>query len=290
MKNYTPLRAGDQKGLESTGVILCLFQKGRSEPPGVDLTYPYIILSLNLGGTSHCLYDMKDIRAKKNDLSIFLPGHIIRPLEHSKDYTQAWLLFDPSKFTDSELQFNKRDLEYLHQAPLCHLTDEQAANLLSIARVIEYIVSRTEEELSNKHRLLEAQLTLAYELYISIRHKQDQEWENDRMGNLYMRFCDLVVAHYKEEKNVNYYAEQLGYDARYFSKIFRSYSNGTSPLAWIQQYVVTQAKRIMNTYPKQTIKETAFQLGFSNTASFCRYFKRATGIYPQAYKKSITAC
>lgn len=31
-------------------------------------------------------------------------------------------------------------------------------------------------------------------------------------------------------------------------------------------------------------------LGFPTTANFCRYFKRATGIYPQAYKKSITAC
>jgi AraC-like DNA-binding protein len=36
---------------------------------------------------------------------------------------------------------------------------------------------------------------------------------------------------------------------------------------------------------KQTVKEVAYQLGFPTTANFCRYFKRATGIYPQAYKK-----
>ena len=28
---------------------------------------------------------------------------------------------------------------------------------------------------------------------------------------LYLQFCDLVVAHYKEERNVNYYAELLGF-------------------------------------------------------------------------------
>ena len=27
------------------------------------------------------------------------------------------------------------------------------------------------------------------------------------------------------------------------------------------------------------------QLGFPTTANFCRYFRRATGIYPQAYKQ-----
>ena len=69
-------------------------------------------------------------------------------------------------------------------------------------------------------------------------------------------------------------------------QVFRQFGNGLSPLEWIQQYVATQAKLIMNTHPKQTVKETAYQLGFPTTANFCRYFKRATGIYPQAYKES----
>ena len=77
----------------------------------------------------------------------------------------------------------------------------------------------------------------------------------------------------------------MGYAPRYFSKVFRQFSNGLSPLEWIQQYVATQAKLIMDTHPKQTVKETAYQLGFPTTANFCRYFKRATGIYPEEYKE-----
>lgn len=286
MVQYSSLKGeNDINGVASDGVILSLCQHGRGESPNVDLIYPYIILTLNLTGSSHALYDMKEIRAEKNDLTIFLPGHLIRPLEHSEDYTQAWLLFDPGKFTDSELKFNQKDLELIYQNPLCHLTDEQAQNLLSIAGVIEYIVSRTEEELPHKHRLLEAQLSLAFELYMSIRHDQDQVWKKDKVGQLYLQFCDLVVVHHKEERNVNYYAEALGYDPRYFSKIFRDYNNGLSPLAWIQNYISTQAKRIMNENPDCTVKEVAFQLGFPTTANFCRYFKRATGMTPQEYRQ-----
>ena len=66
---------------------------------------------------------------------------------------------------------------------------------------------------------------------------------------------------------------------------FCKLSGGVTPLEWIQQYVVTQAKLLMDAHPKQTIKETAYQLDFPTTANFCRYFRRATGIYPQAYKK-----
>lgn len=288
MEGYTPLRTQEDKNaVESDGIILCLKQKGRDVPPDIDMMYPYIILSLNLSGTSNSLYDMKAIHAQKNDLTVFLPGHIIRPLAHSEDYTQAWLLFNPSKFVDSELKFNPNDLDVLYQAPLCHLTDEQASALLDILKVIDYIKSCTEEELPHKHRLLEVQLSLAYELYMSIRRERDKDWTNDRRGLLYLKFCDLVVTHYREEKNVNYYARLLGYEARYFSKVFRSYNNGLSPLEWIQHYVTTQAKRLMHENPKMSVKEIAFQLGFPNTANFCRYFKNATGITTKDYRDQI---
>lgn len=286
MENYSQLSSKEyQEGVESNGIILCMNEKGRKGAlPDIDIVYPYIILSLNLCGSSHSLYDMKEIRARKNDLTVFLPGHIIRPLEHSEDYTQAWLLFDPSKFKDWEMKFNSNDMELLSLSPLCHLTDEQAENLLLLLGVINYIANRSEEELPNKHRLLEQQLSIAYELYMSIRHEQDTEWNKDRMGHIYLTFCNLVVEHYKEERNVNYYAKLLGYDPRYFSKIFREYNEGTSPLEWIQNYVTNQAKRMISEHPEQSIKEVSIQLGFPTTANFCRYFKRATGIYPLAYK------
>jgi AraC-like DNA-binding protein len=289
MENYSTLRSlENRENVESNGIILCMKQEGIAVPPGIDMMYPYIILSLNLSGTSHCLYDMKDIRAQKNDLTFFLPGHIIRHLEPSEDYTQAWLLFDPSKFKDSELKFNPSDMELLSQSPICHLTDEQAENLLLLLGAINYIASRSEEELPNKHRLLEQQLSVAYELYMSIRHEQDTEWNKDRMGHIYLTFCNLVVEHHKEERNVNYYAKLLGYDPRYFSKIFRAYNDGTSPLEWIQNYVTNQAKRMISEHPEQSIKEVSIQLGFPTTANFCRYFKRATGIYPLAYKEALS--
>ena len=86
MENYTQLSSKeDQEAVESNGIILCMNEKGRTGVlPNIDIVYPYIILSLNLCGSSHSLYDMKEIHARKNDLTVFLPGHIIRPLEHSE--------------------------------------------------------------------------------------------------------------------------------------------------------------------------------------------------------------
>ena len=133
--------------------------------------------------------------------------------------------------------------------------------------------------------MLLSHLAVGYEFINYYRREQDRLWTESRSAALYTQFCDLEVEHYRENRNVNFYAGLLDYDPRYFSKVFRQYSNGLSPLEWIQQYVATQAKRIMDMHPKQTVKETAYQLGFSTTANFCRYFKRTTGIYPQEYKR-----
>ena len=62
------------------------------------------------------------------------------------------------------------------------------------------------------------------------------------------------------------------------------YNNSTSPLEWIQNYITTRAKRMMDENPRVTVKEMAFALGFPNTANFCRYFKTVTNMIPQQYK------
>ena len=56
----------------------------------------------------------------------------------------------------------------------------------------------------------------------------------------------------------------------------------------LRRTIARNEPMVTDANPKQTVKETAFQLGFPTTANFCRYFKRATGIYPQAYKKGTS--
>ena len=273
------------KIIDSTGVIVDMDAHGFGTAIGKDRIYPYMILTLCTKGSASSLYDKVEVHTEKNSLSIIMPGHLLRPLEVSEDFRHSWLILDPEKFADSELKFNPRDLDIFSQAPIVHLTDEQATNLETVVRVINYINTRTEEELPNKHRLLEAQLTIAYELYLSIRRSYDENWEKDKRGNVYLKFCDLVVKYYKEERNVNFYAAQLGYDARYFTKIFRAYNHGTPPLEWIQNYICTQAERLLKDHPKMTVKAISLELGFPTTGHFCRYFKRATGMTPQEFRQ-----
>ena len=252
---------------------------------GVDVVFPHVVLLLCLRGTARVIFDMQELSIEKNDFGILMPGHIFRRIACSEDYTYARVLISAEMLNELKAHAFTHDSDKFNYAPRCHLTDVQAKRVMAILELLEAIASHDHNDLQLRRQMLLSHLAVGYEFINYYRREQDRQWTESYSATLYAQFCNLVVEHYKENRNVNFYAELMDYDARYFSKVFRQYSNGLTPLKWIQQYVATQAKRIMDMQPELTIKETAYLLGFPTTANFCRYFKRATGIYPQEYKK-----
>ena len=254
----------------------------------MDVVFPHVILLLCLRGNARVMFDMQELSIEKNDFGILMPGHIFRRIACSEDYTYARVLISAEMLNELKAHAFSHDSDKFNYAPRCHLTDVQAKRVMAILELLEAIASHDHNDLQLRRQMLLSHLAVGYEFINYYRREQDRQWTESYSATLYAQFCNLVVEHYKENRHVNFYAELMDYDARYFSKVFRQYSNGLSPLKWIQQYVATQAKRIMDMQPELTIKETAYLLGFPTTANFCRYFKRATGIYPQEYKKRMS--
>jgi len=252
---------------------------------GVDMVLPHVMILFCLRGTAHVMFDMQEFAIEKNDFGILMPGHFLRRISCSEDYTFACVLISAEMFKEVKAHAFSHDSDKFNYAPKCHLTDVQAKRMMALIELLEAIASHDTHDLQLRQQILLSHLAVGYEFINYYRREQDKQWAESRSAKLYTQFCDLVVKHYRENRNVNFYADLMGYAPRYFSKVFRQFSNGLSPLEWIQQYVATQAKLIMDAHPKQTVKETAYQLGFPTTANFCRYFKRATGIYPLEYKK-----
>ena len=251
---------------------------------GVDVVFSQVVILLCLRGNAQVLFDMQELSIEKNDFGILMPGHVLRRIACSDDYAYACVIISTEMYSELKTHAFSHDSDKFHYAPRCHLTDVQAKRMIALLELLEAIASHDHYDLQLRRQMLLSHLAVGYEFINYYRREQDRQWAESRSATLYTQFCELVVEHYRENRNVNYYANLMNYDPRYFSKVFRQFSNGLSPLEWIQQYVATQAKRIMDAHPKQTVKETAYQLGFPTTANFCRYFKRATGINPQEYK------
>lgn len=249
-----------------------------------DFVFPHIVLTLILSGSARAMYDMRLITHRKNDLTIILPGHIMHPMDCSEDFSYTVLFISPKMLDDLRFHIFSHDHEKFNYAPICSLTDEQAAHLLTIVDQLAIIANQTEKELPHRYQALLAQLAVGYEFLNCYRRDQDRQWAENRYADTFNRFCELVVKHYRESREVKYYADLLNLTPKHLSKVIRAATNEHSPVKWIEQYVTAQAKRLIETRATQTLQETAYMLGFTEPSSFYRYFKRVVGMTAKQYR------
>lgn len=250
-----------------------------------DFVFRHIILTLILSGSARAMYDMRVITHSKNDLTIILPGHIMHPMDCSDDFTYALLFISPKMLDDLRFHTFSHDHEKFNYAPICSLTDEQAAHLLSIVDQLDIIANHTDQELPHRYQTLLAQLAVGYEFLNYYRRDQDRQWAANRQSHIFNQFCDLVVKHYRESREMKYYADLMSLTPKHLSKVIRA-AAGISPTEWIEQYVTAQAKRLIEARTTQTLQETAYMPGFTEPTSFYRYFKRITGMTAKQYRDS----
>lgn len=96
------------------------------------------------------------------------------------------------------------------------------------------------------------------------------------------KFNVLVDTHYKQNKQVNEYADMLFKSPKTLSNLFAKY-NQKSPLHIIHERIVLEAKRLLM-YTSKSSKEIAFELGFEDAGPFQKLFKKVTGQTPQNFK------
>ena len=271
--------------IEQSGIVIVRDAHdlvGRNE----DYVFPYVILTLCLSGSARAMYDMRVIKHRKNDLAFIMPGHILHPMDHTDDFNYALFFISSKMFYDLQFHSFSHDFEKYDYSPVCSLTDEQSEQLLAIVNQLDVIANHTEEEMPHRYQMLLAQLAIGYEFINYYRREQDTQWLTKRHEAIFNKFCDLVVNHYRESREVKYYASLMNLTPKYLSKVIQDATNGLTPLEWIEQYVIVQAKRMIETHATQTLQETAFMLGFSEPTSFYRYFKRITGMTAKEYRDS----
>ena len=99
---------------------------------------------------------------------------------------------------------------------------------------------------------------------------------------LFFRFRQLLGKHYRESRNVTYYAEKLCITTRYLSDIVKA-RYGKSPKEAIDIFTVMQL-RLDLLQSDTTLSELAWKYNFPSLSFFSDYFKRNTGMTPQEYR------
>ena len=100
----------------------------------------------------------------------------------------------------------------------------------------------------------------------------------------FLTFQKLVEDDCFKSKKVKYYANKMGVTSKTLNNIVNDVINIT-PKSFIDERTIMHIKRLLIS-TDYSIKEIAYTAGFSDPTNFFKYFKKYTGISPEAFRKA----
>lgn len=143
------------------------------------------------------------------------------------------------------------------------------------------------EEFSNKDQIQGEMLRVLLKRLIikSVRLAKKsipyQEMQQTKLDEI-RKFNLLVEEHFRNKHKVSDYAALLNKSPKSLSNLFLKY-NHKSPHKVISERVSLEAQRLLN-YSKKTIADISNELGFSEVSHFSKYFKKHSGLSPNAFR------
>ena len=157
------------------------------------------------------------------------------------------------------------------------LSIESASELLKI-----YIL--LEEEYQTRHNsFLILKALLKVFLLKLIRIKEHVFTSQDVNQKRVYEFMMLLEENYQQERNAEFYASALGISSKRLNQILKEKLDKTA-MQLIHDRIILEAKRKI-IHSESTLKEIAWDLGFTDRPYFSRFFKKQTGLSPEDFQK-----
>lgn len=242
------------------------------------------IFVLCLGGEIEASIDAMSYRVKANDFVTIIPGSILQIHKVEGDLQIYFIGYSSQFITYANIIKPTLDIFYtIKTNPVFPLKAEIAQlfqeHFALLAKTYLAYYGKISREVT-KHMLF----TLVYglgELYKDIKTAQPVLGKSEKIAH---EFTKLVMQHYASERNVAFYASQLGITQAHLSTTIRQVT-GKTCLEIIASMVIMDAKAQLKS-TDVTIQDIAYSLNFTNMSFFGKYFKRHVGVGPLEYRNS----
>jgi YesN/AraC family two-component response regulator len=243
----------------------------------------YVYVTVVLRGTLHMIVSGTRIELKANDSLTVTPCMSVTIEESRCIYftflTSSYLMLDMYKRTNVINKMHYHAFKFRH----IRLDAEKIAVLLECYKRIKR--EHQQPDYPMKEVVLRAYQSAYLAKFFSLLEGTERinYVTNSRQYAFFNEFLSLLNQQHKAERAVQYYAKQLNITPKYLSSIVHKFTGMTASQA-IDQYVVFAIKQTLysNEY---NIKKVSEEYNFQSQSFFGRYFKRITGLSPNAYLK-----
>lgn len=196
----------------------------------------------------------------------------------------GWIIKFSKEFFNSQIRENLiiKDVDLFTsfgEVPKMILSPKIGDRVHSLAEMIDELIG---SEIPNKEHAISSLLKtlLIYcdsKCNIKITHEN-----NTGKIHIVTTFKDLVNTHYKSVHKVSEYAAMMNISSKYLNQVVKEVLSMTAK-SIIQEQLTIHARRELK-FSNSSIKEIAFDLGFTEPFYFSTYFKNQVGCSPTEYR------
>lgn len=125
----------------------------------------------------------------------------------------------------------------------------------------------------------------AFPLSCPNKHGAGSELEDADLPENIHGVLSYIKAHLSEDMCLERLADQASISKFHFCKTFKKHM-GLPPLRYVNVMRIDEAKRLLHK-KGFNIADVAMQVGFNDLSSFCKHFKRLTGMSPTHFKSAV---
>lgn len=235
-------------------------------------------------GTATAELNLRQFRFEAPCVVNIRPGTILHMIEASEDFNASFMVFS-EKF--------ENHIFSIIGGPL-HVPTILRHRIMQIPEklVEEYDYFYAQMiKLQQNHELLDLSKALFYSTiafyYATASRCLPADPASDEVVNegsrwLSDRFLLLVQKHFKSERFLQFYADELKVSTKYLSRIVKM-QTGVSAAEWIQRHVILEAKVLLKS-SNLNVQQISLMLNFQSQSLFGKYFKTATGMSPKDFR------
>lgn len=250
------------------------------------MDYPLFFLVLE--GELELKINLVPHQIRKNEFLFISPNTIRQFIQNSDNLNIACMCFTMDFVLKTGIAKSSLDPSaYLSskQSPHIQLAPEETAMLKELMQMVYLRNMEDEASPYRQERLTHSFSLLLYEIAtLFTKQKKDVPLKLTRKEELSAIFLNLLNQHFKEQRSLQFYADQLFITPKYLTQTIKE-TIGKTAGEIIDEMVVTEAKVLLHS-TSQTIAQIAELLYFSDQFFFSKFFKNQTGITPSEYRKS----
>ena len=251
-------------------------------PPVLADMFSFIVVE---EGMAHYILNYKEYNVQKGDMLLFSPNMLVSLTGCTDDFRCMNLMCERSLF-EHMLSSNPAFQTYSYyfcrtDTPVIQLKQEmQTAILKCMEQIRMAIISRNTYQKEIIQILVYTCMLLVLE--VIEERVSSLPVSLGRTERLFHDFMALVVAHYKREHYINFYASRLSVTTTYLSRIIRR-QTGKTAAYFLGGMLYAEACRLL-TRTDYTAQQIAEELNFSDQSAFGKFFKSKAGVSPHIFR------